>query len=63
MALWSPPTLRSGRRERSVLAGRQVLQWTVQRAKTGAIVLTLGQAFSHQPLAVYDFIARQIGAQ
>nr|CAI47857.1 transposase [Achromobacter xylosoxidans A8] len=53
----------AGRRERSVLAGHRVLQRIMQREKPDAIVLPPGHAVAQRPLAVYDFIARQIGGQ
>jgi hypothetical protein len=50
-----------GRRERSVLAGHRLLQRIMQREKPDAIVLPPGHAVAQRPLAVYEFIGRQIG--
>jgi transposase len=52
-----------GRRERSVLAGHRLLQRIMQREKPDGIVLPPGHAVAQRPLAVYDFIGRQIGGQ
>lgn len=52
-----------GRRERSILAGHRLLQRIMQREKPDGIVLPPGHAVAQRPLAVYDFIGRQIGGQ
>ncbi|WP_325170225.1 IS21 family transposase [Noviherbaspirillum pedocola] len=52
-----------GRRERSILAGHRLLQRIMQRENPDGIELPPGHAVAQRPLAVYDFIGRQIGGQ
>lgn len=62
-ALIAAHTRLEGRRERSILAGHRLQQRVMQREKPDAIVLSPGHAVAQRPLAVYDFIGRQIGGQ